>query len=229
MPASDQVVPIARKKRENAFAVSALKDITGWQICPYPAVVTQKRAMGLSVHPRLSWAGHEVDVMRPFSVPGQGRAVEAPGICHSRPSTRNPNASVCFKRSHGKRRRLLDLGCSALSSPDDSPAEKELDLSERILSGEFTDQGSTREKLTRPLRRILASSNWGPGTWRSPKHFDRLKCMRQCMTMRHAAYTVMRIFTVSQQDWPDKSFCLIRRRHKLPLDKPFKFQYVTTI
>eukprot|EP00882_Tetradesmus_deserticola_P010948 GHRQ01011581.1.p1 GENE.GHRQ01011581.1~~GHRQ01011581.1.p1 ORF type:complete len:120 (+),score=16.80 GHRQ01011581.1:879-1238(+) len=37
------------------------------------------------------------------------------------------------------------------------------DLSERILSGEFTDSGSTKEKLTRPVRKLLAQDPVGVG------------------------------------------------------------------
>ena len=38
-------------------------------------------------------------------------------------------------------------------------------LEERIAAGEFTDAGSTKERLTRPLRRILAKDPIGPGAW----------------------------------------------------------------
>ncbi|CAK0785609.1 hypothetical protein CVIRNUC_008820 [Coccomyxa viridis] len=36
-------------------------------------------------------------------------------------------------------------------------------LDERILSGEFTDQGSTKERITRPIRKALAKDPVGPG------------------------------------------------------------------
>lgn len=36
-------------------------------------------------------------------------------------------------------------------------------LEERIASGEFDDSGSTKEKLTRPVRKILAKDPLGPG------------------------------------------------------------------
>ncbi|KAI3429441.1 hypothetical protein D9Q98_005535 [Chlorella vulgaris] len=45
-------------------------------------------------------------------------------------------------------------------------------LEERIASGEFTDAGSTKERLTRPLRRVLARDPVGPGralAWRLAK------------------------------------------------------------
>jgi hypothetical protein len=37
-------------------------------------------------------------------------------------------------------------------------------LEDRIASGEFDDSGSTKEKLTRPLRKLLAKDSSGPGT-----------------------------------------------------------------
>ena len=37
------------------------------------------------------------------------------------------------------------------------------DLDDRIASGEFTDAGSTKEKLTRPIRKLLAQDPVGPG------------------------------------------------------------------
>lgn len=47
------------------------------------------------------------------------------------------------------------------SKPDASSASK---LDERILSGEFTEEGSTRERLTRPIRKLLAKDPIGPGS-----------------------------------------------------------------
>ena len=37
------------------------------------------------------------------------------------------------------------------------------DLDARISSGEFTDSGSTKEKLTRPVRKVLAQDPVGIG------------------------------------------------------------------
>lgn len=48
------------------------------------------------------------------------------------------------------------------SVPDSS---NEDELQKRILSGEFTDSGSTKEKLTRPVRKILAQDPVGVGEW----------------------------------------------------------------
>ncbi len=60
------------------------------------------------------------------------------------------------------KRQKIDLARNALngSSPDSSSANK---LEERILSGEFTEEGSKREKLTRPIRKLLAKDSLGPG------------------------------------------------------------------
>lgn len=41
--------------------------------------------------------------------------------------------------------------------------ESEADINSRILSGEFTDAGSTKEKLTRPIRKALAQDPVGIG------------------------------------------------------------------
>jgi hypothetical protein len=46
-------------------------------------------------------------------------------------------------------------------------------LDDRIASGEFTDAGSTKERMTRPLRKALASDPTGFGTWyvlKFPQH-----------------------------------------------------------
>lgn len=42
-------------------------------------------------------------------------------------------------------------------------AGEEDDINSRILSGEFTDAGSTKEKLTRPIRKALAQDPTGIG------------------------------------------------------------------
>jgi hypothetical protein len=38
-------------------------------------------------------------------------------------------------------------------------------LEERIASGEFDDSGSTKEKITRPVRKLLAKDPLGPGNY----------------------------------------------------------------
>lgn len=41
--------------------------------------------------------------------------------------------------------------------------DQSIDLDSRIASGEFSDTGSTKERLTRPLRKALAKDPIGPG------------------------------------------------------------------
>ena len=41
---------------------------------------------------------------------------------------------------------------------------KNSSLDDRIMSGEFDDSGSTKEQLTRPLRKLLAKDQFGLGT-----------------------------------------------------------------
>jgi hypothetical protein len=48
----------------------------------------------------------------------------------------------------------------------DAPAavkEDKDDLAERILSGQYGDVGSTKEKMTRPMRKALAQAPAGAG------------------------------------------------------------------
>ncbi len=47
-------------------------------------------------------------------------------------------------------------------------------LDERILSGEFTDSGSTKEKITRPLRKLLAKDPVGLGEYQEHGCYDLL-------------------------------------------------------
>lgn len=47
------------------------------------------------------------------------------------------------------------------TSQQDGPDAE--DINSRILSGEFTDSGSTKEKLTRPIRKALAQDPVGIG------------------------------------------------------------------
>ena len=51
-------------------------------------------------------------------------------------------------------------------------------LEDRIASGEFDDSGSTKEKLTRPLRKLLAKDSSGPGAppARRPLQALRARC-----------------------------------------------------
>jgi hypothetical protein len=49
------------------------------------------------------------------------------------------------------------------SKPDPPSADDMGDLGQRILSGEFTEEGSTKERLSRPVRKLLAKDPIGPG------------------------------------------------------------------
>lgn len=48
-------------------------------------------------------------------------------------------------------------------TPEALASGEEEDINKRILSGEFTDSGSTKEKLTRPIRKALAQDPVGIG------------------------------------------------------------------
>jgi len=54
------------------------------------------------------------------------------------------------------------IACPAFGKPS---SQKTLD--ERILSGEFGDKGSTKERMSRPLRKFLASDPTGLGAFGS--------------------------------------------------------------
>ena len=87
-----------------------------------------------------------------------------------------PNASVrrirpCFTARVVP--RAVDSGKESASDWNERP--KGTDLDERILSGEFTDSGSTKEKLTRPVRKLLAQDPVGVGTW-EPEGRSSRKC-----------------------------------------------------
>jgi len=68
------------------------------------------------------------------------------------------------------RRRLIVT--AAASDGNDKNGKPKLggrsfgeDLEERIASGEFDDSGSTKEKITRPVRKLLAKDPLGPGNY----------------------------------------------------------------
>jgi hypothetical protein len=50
---------------------------------------------------------------------------------------------------------------AALAGASDPEAASALD--DRISSGEFTDAGSTKERISRPVRKFLALDPLGPG------------------------------------------------------------------
>jgi len=54
-------------------------------------------------------------------------------------------------------------GRNAVTLPKGGAGRFGQDLAERIQSGEFSDKGSTKERLSRPMRRLLAKDPIGPG------------------------------------------------------------------
>jgi len=78
--------------------------------------------------------------------------------------TATPNCVSARQQLRSKR-----LVVAAAVPQDDStkPEQQEEpgadDINQRILSGEFTDAGSTKEKLTRPIRKALAQDPVGIG------------------------------------------------------------------
>ena len=66
-------------------------------------------------------------------------------------------------------RRSLTVAAAAKDENDKKPLAKNRsfgdNLEERIASGEFDDSGSTKEKLTRPVRKLLAKDTLGPGKY----------------------------------------------------------------
>ncbi|KAF8056787.1 CYP97A3 [Scenedesmus sp. PABB004] len=93
-----------------------------------------------------------------------------PGLAsgrHAAPVPRPPGAAPLFP-APPRRGRARIAPCAA-PRDDERPADAEEDaaaadeLSARILSGEFTDAGSTKEKLTRPVRKFLAQDPVGVG------------------------------------------------------------------
>ena len=58
-------------------------------------------------------------------------------------------------------------------------------LEDRILSGEFSNQGSTKEKLLRPVRQALAKDPLGPGTYKQSCYAGTVH--RVCTTLHYPA------------------------------------------
>lgn len=77
--------------------------------------------------------------------------------------------------------------------PDSDVRKKITSLEDRIASGEFTDAGSTKERLTRPLRRLLAKDPLGPGARRGcgwsvgAAGPTRWLCLPRCRVLLQAA------------------------------------------
>lgn len=64
-------------------------------------------------------------------------------------------------------------GRNAVTLPKGGAGRFGQDLAERIQSGEFSDKGSTKERLSRPMRRLLAKDPIGPGATLLSCHLAR--------------------------------------------------------
>jgi hypothetical protein len=107
--------------------------------------------------------------------------------CHHSPcSTRTGSVALahCPIRQLSTSHKVL-VAAAGNGPVDNEDRKKADDLSERILSGEFTDSGSTKEKLTRPVRKLLAQDPVGVGELSG----KALKQVRQCSRPTHAHHT----------------------------------------
>nr|AGN27239.1 CYP97A1 [Parachlorella kessleri] len=93
--------------------------------------------------------------------------VQKPGHISGQPVHRKKPAGLSqrsrrLQTSQGRQERLV---VAAIGSEGKDKAKLKLgeNLDDRIMSGEFSDVGSTKERLTRPLRKLLAQDPIGPG------------------------------------------------------------------
>ena len=109
----------------------------------------------------------------------------------SRPAPTGNRAAVLtatpkYVAARQQRLRSRQLMVPAAVPDDDSKQPKqagpgEEDINSRILSGEFTDSGSTKEKLTRPIRKALAQDPVGIGErLRPPATLAAHSCWLTC-------------------------------------------------
>lgn len=78
--------------------------------------------------------------------------------------TRTTSLPQVARAARPPRHSIAQAAPDSKSVVNDPELKKKADdLSERILSGEFTDSGSTKEKLTRPVRKLLAQDPVGVG------------------------------------------------------------------
>ena len=91
---------------------------------------------------------------RPLSLGLQARSMVGASSVMNRKMTKKAVSS-----SDGKKQGLRMV----VNAKGNRDAE-EVSLDERIASGEFDDSGSTKEKMTRPLRKMLAKEPLGIGT-----------------------------------------------------------------
>lgn len=93
------------------------------------------------------------------------------GSLHAAPQLRRPASAAGRLLARPPQRVPLRHGAPAVvraaaSGDGNKPGGKRKlgqDLDDRIASGEFSDVGSTKERLTRPLRKALAADPIGPG------------------------------------------------------------------
>ena len=84
------------------------------------------------------------------------------GLQQSKPHFGIRHELIAQPRPHIARSRG-PVVASADGSGSDKGKKYGDNLDDRIASGEFDDSGSTKEKLTRPLRKMLAKDPLGPG------------------------------------------------------------------
>jgi len=82
--------------------------------------------------------------------------------------SQDPNSGGSESEAEDARRRQeaaknVLLGRNAVTLPKGGAGRFGQDLDARIQSGEFSDKGSTKERLLRPMRRVLAKDPIGPG------------------------------------------------------------------
>ncbi|PSC75082.1 cytochrome P450 superfamily [Micractinium conductrix] len=97
--------------------------------------------------------------MEACSATPSGAALRGTFAGHRLPAQRQA-AAVVARPACRQGRHPLRVSASASGDPG---KPKKDSLEDRIASGEFTDSGSTKERLTRPLRRVLAKDPVGPG------------------------------------------------------------------
>ena len=91
--------------------------------------------------------------------------LHAPGAASTsgRPAIQAPS-----NRLHAAPRVIAPVGRRVVAHANEDGSNKiDADsLAERIASGQYTDSGSTKEKITRPLRQALAKDPLGLGEMR---------------------------------------------------------------
>lgn len=97
--------------------------------------------------------------MQPATATQQRRGVAARAPARQRLAA--PVRPVLLRAGSGEQQRAQEAAPPAAGAA--AGAEDTGDINDRILSGEFTDSGSTKEKLTRPLRKALAKDPTGLG------------------------------------------------------------------